>query len=65
LIHPAAIDRCATLEPASRAEIERIVADVPDAWVTDEARSKIVRFLADRAGRVREVCGRCLGGGAP
>ena len=62
---PDALEACDTIESVTRDELERIVAEVPDAWITDETRSKVVRFLADRAGRVREVCGRSLGGGVP
>jgi hypothetical protein len=62
---PDALEASDTIEAVTRDEIKRIVADVSAAWITDEARVKVGRFLADRAGRVREVCGRCLGGDSP
>ena len=57
-----ALHACDTIELVTREEIERIVAIVPDAWITGEARSKVVRFLTERARRVRDVCAGSLGG---
>jgi hypothetical protein len=59
---PAALDLCATIESVSQAEIEQIVAEIPAEWVPDATRPRIVRFLVERAGRVRDLCRRSLGG---
>lgn len=53
---------CDTIESVSRADLVDLLASVPDAWVTDEVRSKVVRFLLERAEHVRAVCLRSLGG---
>ena len=57
----AALDLCATIESVSQTEVERIVAEMPADWASDATRLRIVRFLVERAGRIRELCHRSLG----
>ena len=60
----AAVRVCATIESIEPAEIEQIVASVPGEWLADAPRQRVVRFLTERAGPVRELCLRALGGEA-
>jgi hypothetical protein len=60
----AALRVCATIEVMPRAEVEQIVASVPGEWLADALRPRVARFLMERAGRVRELCLRALGGEA-
>jgi hypothetical protein len=59
---PAALETCASIETLDDNDIEETVASVPIAWLEVGIRERINRFLRRRAGLVRGLCERGLGG---
>lgn len=60
----SAMATCDIIESLTAEEIAEVVVSAPARWISDAERRCVVRFLAGRAARVRQVCQRSLGGGA-